>query len=72
MWTLVGTRIGRDLKSRGLRVSTFPWGRVMDTLSPWKVGRPSVHGSPCHGGRVKAACGLPAKVGTTHRSYGTW
>ncbi|OWM86001.1 hypothetical protein CDL15_Pgr020670 [Punica granatum] len=27
-----------------------------------KLKRPSVHSSPCHGGRVKAAGGLPAKV----------
>ncbi|OWM72936.1 hypothetical protein CDL15_Pgr016496 [Punica granatum] len=33
-----------------------------------QVGRPLVHSSPCHGGRVKAAGGLPAKVGTTRRS----
>ncbi|PKI71118.1 hypothetical protein CRG98_008486 [Punica granatum] len=33
----------RDLKSRGLRVSTFPWGRVMDTCdkeSPLIILRP--------------------------------
>ncbi|PKI48649.1 hypothetical protein CRG98_030977 [Punica granatum] len=35
---------------------------------PDVVGRPSVHSSPCHGGRVKAAGGLPAKVSTTRRS----
>ncbi|PKI70721.1 hypothetical protein CRG98_008954 [Punica granatum] len=34
-----------------------------------QVGRPLVHGSPCHGGKVKAAGGLPAKVGTTRLSY---
>ncbi|PKI60927.1 hypothetical protein CRG98_018673 [Punica granatum] len=37
---------------------------------PNKVGRPSVHSSPCHGERVKAAGGLPAKVGMTRRSCG--
>ncbi|PKI72093.1 hypothetical protein CRG98_007480 [Punica granatum] len=37
---------------------------------PNVVGQPSVHSSPCHGRRVKAADGLPAKVGTTHRSCG--
>ncbi|PKI66329.1 hypothetical protein CRG98_013291 [Punica granatum] len=31
MWTLVGARI-RAFGSRGLGVSTFPWGRVTDTL----------------------------------------
>ncbi|OWM65529.1 hypothetical protein CDL15_Pgr023799 [Punica granatum] len=33
-------------------------------------GQPSVHGSPCHGGRVKAAGDLPVKVGTTRLSCG--
>ncbi|PKI78475.1 hypothetical protein CRG98_001115 [Punica granatum] len=35
-----------------------------------RVGRPSVHSSPCNGGRVKAAGGLPAKVGMTRWSCG--
>ncbi|OWM87041.1 hypothetical protein CDL15_Pgr023418 [Punica granatum] len=34
------------------------------------VDRPSGQGSSCRGGRVKAAGGLPAKVGTTRRSCG--
>ncbi|OWM76958.1 hypothetical protein CDL15_Pgr011683 [Punica granatum] len=34
------------------------------------VDRPSVHGSPCHGRRVKAASDLPAKVSTTCMSCG--
>ncbi|PKI67601.1 hypothetical protein CRG98_012024 [Punica granatum] len=37
---------------------------------PNAVGRPSVHSSSCRGGRVKAASGLPAKVGTTCLSCG--
>ncbi|PKI70902.1 hypothetical protein CRG98_008697 [Punica granatum] len=38
------------------------------------VGWPSVHGSPYHGRRVKAAGGLPVKVGTTRLSceVGGW
>ncbi|PKI45861.1 hypothetical protein CRG98_033746 [Punica granatum] len=44
--------------------------RCKSKVSPWKVGRPLVHSSPCHGVRVKAAGGLPAKVGTTRRSCG--
>ncbi|PKI64280.1 hypothetical protein CRG98_015320 [Punica granatum] len=41
------------------------------SLHAWaSVGRHSVHGSPCHGGRVKAAGDLPAKVGTTRLSCG--
>ncbi|PKI49911.1 hypothetical protein CRG98_029695 [Punica granatum] len=39
-------------------------------VSSWKVGRPLVPSSPCHGGRVKAASGLPVKVGTTLPSRG--
>ncbi|OWM89113.1 hypothetical protein CDL15_Pgr026276 [Punica granatum] len=34
------------------------------------VDRPSGHSSSCRGGRVKAASGLPAKVGTTSLSCG--
>ncbi|OWM76418.1 hypothetical protein CDL15_Pgr023961 [Punica granatum] len=34
------------------------------------VDRPSVHGSPCHGGKVKAVGDLPTKVGTTCLLYG--
>ncbi|PKI37496.1 hypothetical protein CRG98_042110 [Punica granatum] len=34
------------------------------------VGRPLVHDSSCHGGRVKAAGALLAKVGTTRLSCG--
>ncbi|PKI73725.1 hypothetical protein CRG98_005882 [Punica granatum] len=37
---------------------------------PDVVGRPLVHSSPCHRGRVKAAGGLPAKVGMTRQSCG--
>ncbi|OWM84436.1 hypothetical protein CDL15_Pgr026444 [Punica granatum] len=33
---------------------------------PSKVDRPSGHGSPCRGGRVKVAVGLPAKEVFTH------
>ncbi|PKI42337.1 hypothetical protein CRG98_037272 [Punica granatum] len=36
------------------------------------VDRSSSHSSSCRGGRVKAASGLPAKVGTTRLSCGTW
>ncbi|PKI74125.1 hypothetical protein CRG98_005480, partial [Punica granatum] len=35
-----------------------------------KIDRPSGHSSSCRGGRVKAASGLPAKVGTTRLSCG--
>ncbi|PKI69605.1 hypothetical protein CRG98_010018 [Punica granatum] len=31
---------------------------------------PLIHGSPCHGGRVKTAGGLPTKVDTTRLSCG--
>ncbi|PKI49902.1 hypothetical protein CRG98_029686 [Punica granatum] len=37
---------------------------------PNAVDRPSGHNSSCRGGRVKAASGLPAKVGTTRLSCG--
>ncbi|PKI61785.1 hypothetical protein CRG98_017835 [Punica granatum] len=45
-----------------------PWLRgVSEKLAlPRKVDRPSSHGSPCHGGRVKVAVGLPAKEVPTH------
>ncbi|OWM78325.1 hypothetical protein CDL15_Pgr001046 [Punica granatum] len=38
-------------------------------LEPDAVERPSGHGSSCRGGKVKAASGLPAKVGTTRLSW---
>ncbi|PKI48883.1 hypothetical protein CRG98_030731 [Punica granatum] len=37
---------------------------------PDAVDRPSGQGSSCRGGRVKAASGLPAKVGMTRRLCG--
>ncbi|PKI67247.1 hypothetical protein CRG98_012353 [Punica granatum] len=37
---------------------------------PNAVDRPSGHSLSCRGGRVKAASGLPAKVGTTRLSCG--
>ncbi|PKI49293.1 hypothetical protein CRG98_030336 [Punica granatum] len=44
---------------------------------PNAVSRPSVHDSPCHGGRVKVASDLLAKIGTTQLScrvsgWGEW
>ncbi|OWM73918.1 hypothetical protein CDL15_Pgr008068 [Punica granatum] len=40
---------------------------VSDKLAlPRKVDRPSGHGSPCRGGRVKVAIGLPVKEVLTH------
>ncbi|PKI72094.1 hypothetical protein CRG98_007481 [Punica granatum] len=46
MWTLVGTRMPA-FGSRGLGVSTFPWGRVTDTRekkSPLIILRPKGRG----------------------------
>ncbi|PKI49666.1 hypothetical protein CRG98_029911 [Punica granatum] len=45
-------------------------GRARGTGSPEDRWVPLVHSSPCHGGSVNAAGGLPAKVGTTRLSCG--
>ncbi|PKI47011.1 hypothetical protein CRG98_032596 [Punica granatum] len=44
--------------------------KLVSVSLTWEGGSLSVHNSPCHGGRVKTAGGLPAKVGTTRRSCG--
>ncbi|PKI36946.1 hypothetical protein CRG98_042647 [Punica granatum] len=67
-----GGRVGLQcLESRGVAEKCFLsrlWSfgiqlrEVSEKLAlPRKVDRPSSQGSPCHGGRVKVAVGLPAK-----------
>ncbi|PKI49279.1 hypothetical protein CRG98_030322 [Punica granatum] len=61
------------ISMQGCRERSWPGRSHASTLGDvhwYIVGRPSIHGSPCHGGRVKAAGGLPAKVGTTRLSCG--